>query len=145
MNCLTQTLGILEKYASNLIKPNRPAVWRTVKFTSSLVKTYLENVQGSHDILKQMGYTKPVTDGLSFPDDVTVPDVERIKVLAGELFLAKYEVDELIHDRHPYLHIHTVFSVGGGAANSSEAAISKVSIYYYYKSSGIHCNLYYLA
>jgi len=88
-----------------MIKPNRPVFWRTVKFTSSLVKTYLENVTGSYDVLIQMGYTKKVPDGLSFPEDILHPDTGKVKILAADLFLAKYEVDELVHDRHPYLEI----------------------------------------
>jgi E3 ubiquitin-protein ligase RNF31 len=62
-------------------------------------------MNGSIDILKQMGYTKELKDGLCFPDDVPKPDVDRVKDLAADLFLAKIETDDLINDRHPYFLI----------------------------------------
>ncbi|XP_031570397.1 E3 ubiquitin-protein ligase RNF31-like [Actinia tenebrosa] len=99
---LVQALGIQEKYASNLIKDVRPQFWRTVKFTSSLWKTYLENINGSVEILMKMGYTKRLKDGLSFPDDINEPDIVRVKEIAADLYLAKIETDDLIQNRHPY-------------------------------------------
>lgn len=88
-----------------MIKDVRPQFWRTVKFTSSLWKTYLENISGSIDILKKLGYTKQLKDGLSFPDDISEPDVERVKQIAADLYLAKVETDDMIQNRHPYLII----------------------------------------
>ena len=36
-------------------------------------------MEGSLDILQQMGYTLQTAEGLSFPDDVLEPDIEKIK------------------------------------------------------------------
>ncbi|XP_048577169.1 E3 ubiquitin-protein ligase RNF31 isoform X2 [Nematostella vectensis] len=97
-----QALAILEKYATNLLKPMKPINWRTVKFTSSLVRTYLENIEGSTDILRQMGYTANVQDGLSFPDNIIEPNVEKVRELAADLYLARVEIGDLVKGKHPY-------------------------------------------
>ncbi|EDO46475.1 predicted protein, partial [Nematostella vectensis] len=98
-------LAILEKYATNLLKPMKPINWRTVKFTSSLVRTYLENIEGSTDILRQMGYTANVQDGLSFPDNIIEPNVEKVRELAADLYLARVEIGDLVKGKHPYFVI----------------------------------------
>lgn len=99
---LTQGLGILEKYASNLIKENRPPYWRNVKFTSSLVQLHVGRLIGSRDILSQMGYTQDIHDGVAFPSNVPEPDVARVKDLATDLFFARYEIDTLLVNKHPF-------------------------------------------
>lgn len=102
---LTQGLGILEKYASNLIKESRPPYWRTVKFTSSLIQVHVGRLIGSRDILSQIGYTQDIDDGVSFPSSVIEPDVERLKKLAPDLFIARYEIDALLVNNHPYYEL----------------------------------------
>ncbi len=95
-------MGILEKYALNLIKDSRPPYWRTVKFTSSLVQVHVGRLIGSRDILAQMGYTQDIADGVAFPGNIPEPDVPRLKDLAPDLFFARYEIDTLLVNKHPF-------------------------------------------
>lgn len=95
----------MEKYASNLIKESRPPYWRTVKFTSSLVQVHVGRLIGSRDILSQMGYTRDIADGVAFPDNVREPDVNRLKNLAPDLFFARYEIDALLVNNHPFYEL----------------------------------------
>lgn len=92
----------MEKYASNLIKESRPPYWRTVKFTSSLVQVHVGTLIGSRDILEQMGYTHDIADGVAFPGDVPEPNVTKLKDLAPDLFFARYEIDTLLINKHPF-------------------------------------------
>ena len=92
----------MEKYASNLIKEARPPYWRTVKFTSSLVQVHVGRLIGSRDILAQMGYTQDIADGVAFPSNVPEPDVPRLKELAPDLFFARFEIDTLLVNKHPF-------------------------------------------
>lgn len=95
----------MEKYASNLIKESRPPYWRTVKFTSTLIQVHVAQLIGSRDILSQIGYTQDIADGVAFPASVTEPDVNRLKNLAPDLFFARYEIDALIGDAHPFYEL----------------------------------------
>lgn len=92
----------MEKYASNLIKESRPPYWRTVKFTSSLVQAHVGRLIGSRDILSQMGYTQDIADGVAFPGNVPEPNVTKLKDLAPDLFFARYEIDTLLVNKHPF-------------------------------------------
>lgn len=95
----------MEKYASNLIKESRPPYWRTVKFTSSLVQVHVGRLIGSRDILSQMGYTQDIQGGVAFPPNVDEPDVNRLRNLAPDLFLARYEIDALLVGTHPFYEL----------------------------------------
>ena len=92
----------MEKYASNLIKESRPPYWRTVKFTSSLVQAHIGRLIGRRDILSQMGYTQDIADGVAFPGNVPEPNVTKLKDLAPDLFFARYEIDTLLVNEHPF-------------------------------------------
>ena len=87
------------------MKEARPPYWRTVKFTSSLVQIHVGSLIGSRDILSQMGYTEDIDDGVSFPLNVTEPDVQKLRELAPDLFFARYEIDALLVNSHPYYEI----------------------------------------
>ena len=87
------------------MKEARPPYWRTVKFTSSLVQIHVGSLIGSRDILSQMGYTQDIDDGVSFPLNVTEPDVQKLRELAPDLFFARYEIDALLVNSHPYYEI----------------------------------------
>ena len=95
----------MEKYASNLMKEARPPYWRSVKFTSSLVQIHVGSLIGSRDILSQMGYTQDIDDGVSFPPNVTEPEVQKLRELAPDLFFARYEIDALLVNSHPFYKI----------------------------------------
>ena len=60
---------------------------------------------GSRGILHQMGYTENIQDGVSFPESVREPDVVKLKEMAPDLFLARYEIDALIVNQHPYFQL----------------------------------------
>lgn len=92
----------MEKYASNLIKDHRPPYWRTVKFTSSLVQAHVGGLIGSRDILSQMGYTQDIADGVAFSVNVPEPNITKVKDLAPDLFFARYEIDMLLANKHPF-------------------------------------------
>ena len=96
----------MEKYASNLIKENRPPYWRNVKFTSSLVQLHVGRLIGSRDILSQMGYTQDIADGVAFPGRVAAPDVTRVTDLAADLFFARFEIDTLLVNKHPFYEMY---------------------------------------
>ena len=83
----------------------RPPYWRSVKFTSNLIQIHIRNMEGSLDILQQMGYTLQTAEGLSFPDDVLEPDIEKIKKLAPDLFLARFDIDALVVNKHPHYEV----------------------------------------
>ena len=69
------------------------------------MQVHVGRVIGSRDMLKQMGYTHDIVDGVAFPPDVTEPDVNRLKDLAADLFFARYEIDALLVNRHPFYEI----------------------------------------
>ena len=52
-----------------------------------------------------MGYTLQTAEGLSFPDDVLEPDIEKIKKLAPDLFLARFDIDALVVNKHPHYEV----------------------------------------
>ena len=77
-----------------------------MKFTSNPLQAQLLSVDGSLDILKEMGYTFEKHDSLSFPDNVLEPDVEKLRKLAADLFLAKFDVDCLYMNKHPHFEVY---------------------------------------
>ena len=85
-----------------MIKENRPPYWRNVKFTSSLVQLHVGRLIGSRDILSQMGYTQDISDGVAFPANVPEPNVVKLKDLATDLFFARFEIDTLLVNKHPF-------------------------------------------
>lgn len=73
-----------------------------MKFTSSLVKAHVGRLIGSRDILSQMGYTQDIADGVAFPGNVPEPNVTKLKDLALDLFFARYEIEALLVNKHPF-------------------------------------------
>lgn len=49
-----------------------------------------------------MGYTQDIDDGVAFPSNVPEPDVIRLRDLAPDLFFARYEIDALLVNNHPF-------------------------------------------
>ena len=89
-----------------MIKENRPPYWRNVKFTSSLVQLHVGRLIGSRDILSQMGYTQDISDGVAFPANVPEPNVVKLKDLATDLFFARFEIDTLLVNKHPFYEMY---------------------------------------
>jgi hypothetical protein len=99
---LSSAFDILEKYAVNLLKPNRPQYWRQIKYSNGVFQARVDCMKGAHDILKQMGYSEECPNCLSFPENMAEPDIETVSRVATDLLLARIEVDALLEGTHPY-------------------------------------------
>ena len=51
-------MSILEKYAMNLLREEKPPQWKEIKFSTSIIHEMVFPVNGALDVLKQMGYTE---------------------------------------------------------------------------------------
>uniref|UniRef100_A0A3P9LRS3 Uncharacterized protein n=1 Tax=Oryzias latipes TaxID=8090 RepID=A0A3P9LRS3_ORYLA len=89
-------LNILEKYGCNLTNPNRPKYWRTVKHNNPVFKATVDAIQGGRAVLCLYGYTNQQPDGLSFPSDVTDPDVGKVAAVTLEVMSLRMELEMLI-------------------------------------------------
>ncbi|KAG2462500.1 RNF31 ligase, partial [Polypterus senegalus] len=98
---LSTAFNILEKYGRNLMNPNKPKYWRTVKFNNPVFKTTVDAIQGGRDVLRLYGYTQEQKDGLSFPDTVVEPDVASVALVTLEVMMLRLELDLLIKGIHP--------------------------------------------
>ncbi|XP_047445540.1 E3 ubiquitin-protein ligase RNF31 isoform X2 [Mugil cephalus] len=95
---LSTALNILEKYGCNLTNPNRPKYWRTVKHNNPVFRATVDAIQGGRTVLGLYGYSNQQRDGLSFPDDVTDPDVGRVAAVTLEVMSLRMELEMLIKD-----------------------------------------------
>ncbi|XP_028283645.1 E3 ubiquitin-protein ligase RNF31 [Parambassis ranga] len=99
---LSTALNILEKYGCNLTNPNRPKYWRTVKHNNPVFRATVDAIQGGRAVLCLYGYTNQQPDGLSFPDDVTDPDVGRVAAVTLEVMSLRMELEMLIKEAHSH-------------------------------------------
>ncbi|KAF3698853.1 E3 ubiquitin-protein ligase RNF31 [Channa argus] len=99
---LSTALNILEKYGCNLTNPNRPKYWRTVKHNNPVFRATVDAIQGGRAVLCLYGYSNQQPDGLSFPDDVTDPDVGRVAAVTLEVMSLRMELEMLIKEGHPH-------------------------------------------
>ncbi|XP_051809284.1 E3 ubiquitin-protein ligase RNF31-like isoform X4 [Acanthochromis polyacanthus] len=99
---LSTALNILEKYGCNLTNPNRPKYWRTVKHNNPVFRATVDAIQGGRAVLYLYGYSNQQPDGLSFPDDVTDPDVGRVAAVTLEVMSLRMELEMLIKEAHPH-------------------------------------------
>ncbi|XP_069367686.1 E3 ubiquitin-protein ligase RNF31 isoform X4 [Paralichthys olivaceus] len=99
---LSTALNILEKYGCNLTNPNRPKYWRTVKHNNPVFRATVDAIQGGRAVLCLYGYSNQQADGLSFPDDVTDPDVGRVAAVTLEVMSLRTELEMLIKEAHPH-------------------------------------------
>ncbi|XP_037837983.1 E3 ubiquitin-protein ligase RNF31 isoform X1 [Kryptolebias marmoratus] len=102
LQCFSTALNILEKYGCNLTNPNRPKYWRTVKHNNPVFKSTVDAIQGGRAVLCLYGYSNQQPDGLSFPDDVTDPDVGRVAAVTLEVMSLRMELEMLIKESHPH-------------------------------------------
>ncbi|XP_070708978.1 E3 ubiquitin-protein ligase RNF31-like [Pempheris klunzingeri] len=100
---LIKALSILEKYGCNLTTPTRPRYWRSVKHNNPVFRTTVDAVKGGRRVLYLYGYTNQQIDGLSFPDEVAEPDVEKVAAVTLEVMTLRIEVDMIIKGTHPHL------------------------------------------
>ncbi len=106
-------LRLLKKYAVNLLKPpdERPTSWRSIQFYSKLIQEKVGFLNGSKQILMQLGYTENMLNqhqqvvGLKFPDSVQEPNRERVLQLANDLTIAAFEIVEIANESHPKLEM----------------------------------------
>ncbi|XP_029313367.1 E3 ubiquitin-protein ligase RNF31 isoform X2 [Cottoperca gobio] len=102
---LVKALSILEKYGCNLTSPARPRYWRSVKHNNPVFRTTVDAVKGGRTILFLYGYTNQQMDGLSFPDEVTEPDTEKVAAVTLEVMTLRTEVDMVVKGTHPHLEL----------------------------------------
>ena len=92
---MTSAYDLLLKFVINLLKPNRPAVWRSIKTDNTSFKARVACMKGYDDILRTAGYTEKGENLLQFPDSVTEPNKDKLYVIAAELLMARLEVDQM--------------------------------------------------
>ncbi|XP_028817460.1 E3 ubiquitin-protein ligase RNF31-like isoform X2 [Denticeps clupeoides] len=99
---LMKALNMLEKYGRNLINPNRPQYWRSVKDNNPVFRNTVDAVKGGRVVLSLYGYTAQLPDGVGFPDDTEVPDVRKVAAVMVEVMMLRAELDMLIKGTHPH-------------------------------------------
>ncbi|KAL2097582.1 hypothetical protein ACEWY4_006789 [Coilia grayii] len=99
---LSTALNILEKYGSNLTSSSRPKYWRTVKHNNPVFRATVDAIKGGRAVLCLYGYTNQQADGLSFPEDVQEPDLQKVPSVTLEVMSLRMELDMLIQASHPH-------------------------------------------
>ena len=105
-----ETFDILERYASNLLKPkhSRHKSWRVINFRTDIYRK-IELLKGANQILRSLGYIKNKLQedgtviGLTFPETDTVND-SKVLDIATDLSLAKFELEILRKGCHPRMN-----------------------------------------
>nr|XP_020455386.1 E3 ubiquitin-protein ligase RNF31 isoform X2 [Monopterus albus] len=100
---LVKALSILEKYGCNLTSPTRPRYWRSVKHNNPIFRNTVDAIKGSRRVLYLYGYTNQQIDGLSFPEEVSEPDTNKVAAVTLEVMTLRTEVDMLVKGTHPHL------------------------------------------
>uniref|UniRef100_A0A674DW48 E3 ubiquitin-protein ligase RNF31-like n=1 Tax=Salmo trutta TaxID=8032 RepID=A0A674DW48_SALTR len=93
---LSTALNILEKYGCNLTSSSRPKYWRAVKHNNPVFRATVDAIQGGRAVLCLYGYSNQQPDGLSFPDEVVEPDIEKVAAVTLEVMSLRMELDMLI-------------------------------------------------
>ncbi|CAH1779905.1 unnamed protein product [Owenia fusiformis] len=106
LSALGAGITILEKYAKNLLKPltQRPSVWRTVKFSNEIFRQRVANIKGSVEIIRTLGYTVELPDGLTYPEGIE-PDHDIILRLTTELVMLQNELTAYRTGNHPHANV----------------------------------------
>ena len=105
-----ETFDILERYASNLLKPehSRHKSWRVINFRTDIYRK-IELLKGASQILRSLGYIKNKLQedgtviGLTFPESETVNESKVLDV-ATDLSLAKFELETIKNECHPRMN-----------------------------------------
>ncbi|RUS89414.1 hypothetical protein EGW08_002851, partial [Elysia chlorotica] len=86
-------LRTIIKYAKYLIKDNRQEQWGTISFKNAIVQRKILPLNGSSQVLSQLGYTEVTDFGQSFPPGKYPDKSSVIKLIADmELFLAELKI-----------------------------------------------------
>ncbi|XP_030630852.1 E3 ubiquitin-protein ligase RNF31-like, partial [Chanos chanos] len=99
---MVKALNVLEKYGCNLTNPTRPKYWRIVKHNNPIFRSTVDAMKRGRDVLHLYGYTTQLPDGLSYPDEVTEPDIRRVAAVAIEVMVFRAELDLLVKGSHPH-------------------------------------------
>lgn len=102
---ISTAFNILEKYGQNLLNPQKPKYWRSVKFNNPVFKTTVDAMKGGREILRLYGYTEEQPDGMSFCDKVEEPDTYKVASVTLEVTLLRLELNLLIAGTHPHPEI----------------------------------------
>lgn len=100
LEALIRGLGILEKYGKNLLKSERPYLWRVVRLSNAIFQQEVDVIKGARDILRHLGYTKYIDDGLSYPEDCLIPDVPVVASVTTDILVLRMELLMLAHAEH---------------------------------------------
>jgi hypothetical protein len=92
---MVSAFDLLLKFVINLLKPNRPPVWRSIKTDNTAFRARVARMKGHEDILRLIGYTELGENSLQFPEYVPEPEKPKLYVMAAELLMAKLEVEQL--------------------------------------------------
>ena len=92
---MISAFDLLLKFSINLLKPNRPQVWRSIRTDNAAFRARVACMKGHEEILRQIGYTELREKTLQFPEYVLEPDKPKLCVVAAELLIAKLEVEQL--------------------------------------------------
>uniref|UniRef100_A0A8C7HW74 E3 ubiquitin-protein ligase RNF31-like n=1 Tax=Oncorhynchus kisutch TaxID=8019 RepID=A0A8C7HW74_ONCKI len=103
---LSTALNILEKYGCNLTSSSRPKYWRTVKHNNPVFRATVDSIQGGRAVLCLYGYSNQQPDGLSFPDVVVEPDIEKVAAVTLEVMSLRMELDMLL--KSPVLSVFSL-------------------------------------
>ncbi|XP_022084014.1 E3 ubiquitin-protein ligase RNF31-like isoform X2 [Acanthaster planci] len=102
LSTLVSALGLLEKYGRNLLKPERPPLWKCIYFANSVFRTRVDIIKGARDVLKLMGYSEVVEDGLSFPSDLASPNLDLVAIVTADLAISRRELELYHQGEHPH-------------------------------------------
>ncbi|XP_069490100.1 E3 ubiquitin-protein ligase RNF31 isoform X2 [Ambystoma mexicanum] len=102
---ISTALNILEKYGRNLLNPQKPKYWRSVKFNNPVFKTTVDAIKGGRDILRLYGYTVEQADGMSFLDEVEEPNHDQVASVTLDVTLLRLELNLLLKTVHPHPEI----------------------------------------
>ncbi|XP_061095037.1 E3 ubiquitin-protein ligase RNF31-like [Conger conger] len=102
LSALHRAMSILQKYGCNLANPKRPKYWRTVKHNNPIFRSTVDAIKGGRAALHLYGYTIQRPDGLSFPDDVTDPDLEKVAAVTVEVMAFCAELELFIKETHEH-------------------------------------------
>lgn len=95
LSTMISVFDSLLRYVFNLIKPNRPSAWRSIKMKSAYFENRVDCMEGARDVLKLAGYSVEKTESLEFPEHVREPDRLMLCELASELLLAKLNIEAM--------------------------------------------------
>jgi poly [ADP-ribose] polymerase 10/14/15 len=94
-------LDKLFQYAANLLSPNPPRVWRTIKFATAFYHHHVKPVVGAKELLMDLGYSKDTGRTLEF--EAEKPDIPKVTEITAELLVASMEIDNLVKYGPPQL------------------------------------------